>query len=100
VAENNKDTNQKRAMRKTQAGVVHRIVLWVVGIIVVLLLIVGFMGVRYVKSSFGAVDPKSTKTINVKIPIGSTNKDIASLLASKKVIKSAMVFDYYVKSKI
>jgi UPF0755 protein len=99
VAENNKDTNQKRAMRKTQAGVVHRIVLWVVGIIVVLLLIVGFMGVRYVKSSFGAVDPKSTKTINVKIPIGSTNKDIASLLASKKVIKSAMVFDYYVKSK-
>lgn len=99
MAENNKETNQKRALRKTQAGVVHRIVLWVVGIIVVLLMIVGFMGVRYVKSSFGAVDAKSTETVNVKIPIGSTNKDIAALLAEKKVIKSAMVFDYYVKSK-
>ena len=101
MADNNKGANDqdKRSLRATQDAVVHRIVWWVVGIVVTLLIVVGFMGIRYVHSSFNAVDSKATATINVKIPIGSTTKDIAALLAEKKVIKSAMVFDYYVKSK-
>lgn len=94
-----KQNIQKKTARKAQNAVVHRIVWWVAGIFVTLLVIVGLMGARYVKSSFGAVNKHAEQTINVEIPIGSTTKDIAALLAEKKVIKSAMVFDYYVKSR-
>lgn len=94
-----KQSLQKKTVRKTQKTVVHRIVWWVTGIFIALLVIVGLMGARYVKSSFGAVNSSAKETINVEIPIGSTTKDIAALLADKHVIKSAMVFDYYVKSR-
>ncbi|WP_155286732.1 endolytic transglycosylase MltG [Lacticaseibacillus zhaodongensis] len=101
MAETNKDTNNqdKKTIRNVQSNVVHRIVIWVVGIIIALLIIVGFMGYRYVRSSFGPVNESATATVNVKIPIGSTNKDIATLLEDRHVIKSAVVFDYYVKSR-
>ncbi len=55
------------------------------------------MGYRYVDSALQPVDKNAKSEITVSIPIGSTNKDIASALEEKHVIKSATVFNYYVK---
>jgi UPF0755 protein len=100
VAENKNDANgqDKRAVRELQSAVTKRIVWWIVGIILTLVVVVVFMGYRYVKTAMGPVDSGSKETVTVTIPVGSTNKEIATILADKKVIKSAMVFDYYIKS--
>ncbi|KRM72850.1 endolytic transglycosylase MltG [Lacticaseibacillus brantae] len=89
--------HDKKSRRTSEKKVVNKIVLWIVGIMVALLVIIGFMGYRYVDSALQPVDSKATDSISVKIPIGSTSKDIASALEKKHVIKSATVFNYYVK---
>ncbi len=100
MAEKNQDANgqDKRSVRALQSAVANRIVWWVVGIILTLVVVVTFMGYRYVKSAMGPVDADSNTQVTVKIPIGSTNKEIGAILAEKKVIKSAMVFNYYIKA--
>lgn len=85
-------------MRELQSAVTKRIVWWIVGIILTLLVVVIFMGYRYVKSAMGPVNANSNAQVTVSIPVGSTNKEIAQILADKKVIKSAMVFNYYIKA--
>lgn len=100
MADNKNDANgqDKQSVRELQGAVTKRIVWWIVGIILTLLVVVIFMGYRYVKTAMGPVDSSSTTQVTVEIPSGSTNKQIAAILADKKVIKSAMVFDYYIKS--
>lgn len=93
----NDQQNDKKERRNTEKKMVNRIVLWIVGIMVALLAIIGFMGYRYVDSALQPVDKNAKSEITVSIPIGSTNKDIASALEEKHVIKSATVFNYYVK---
>ena len=89
--------HDKKDLRTNEKQVVNKIVLWIVGIMIVLVAIIGFMAYRYVDSALQPVNQDATEEISVKIPIGSTNKDIASELEKKHVIKSATVFNYYVK---
>lgn len=76
-----------------------RVIGSVVAIIIVLLVIVAVVGYSYFKSGLKPLAPNSNKRIEIKIPVGSTSKQIGSILEEKNVVKSGFVFDYYVKSK-
>lgn len=79
--------------------VASRVIWTVVSIIVVLLVVVAISGYSYFKSGLKPLAPNSNKRVEVKVPVGSTSKQIGSILEEKKVVKSGFVFDYYVKSK-
>lgn len=87
----------KRATRTAQKRVVNRIVMWVVGIVITLLVVIGIMGYRYIHSALEPLDSNNDDPIAVQIKIGSTTKQIGAALQRKGVIKSATVFSYYVK---
>ena len=87
----------KRSFRDAQNHLVHHIVWWVIGIVVALVAVTGFMGYRYVTTSLEAVDPHSSKAVSVKINSGASTKQIGEALANKGVIKSATVFALYAK---
>lgn len=71
---------------------------WIAGIVVVILAVFG--GAKfYFDSSMKPVNPDSSKTVQVKIPLGATNKKISQILAKKKLVKSAFVFNYYTKTQ-
>lgn len=74
--------------------------IWIIaGILVLLLILIGSFGYNYVQTSLKPLDPNSNQKIEVKIPIGSTNKQIGAILEDKKVIKNGFIFDYYVRTK-
>ncbi len=68
----------------------------VLGLLGVLLVVVG-AGAWWVK---GQIDPGSPgEEVAVTIPAGSSTSDIATLLADKRVITNASVFQWYVRVK-
>lgn len=83
---------------KKQRGIAGKIVSWIVGILVVLVVLMGVMGYKYIHSSLQPLNANSTKKVEVKIPIGSSNKQIGDILEKNNIIKSGIVFDYYVKT--
>lgn len=85
--------------RHQEAKVVRRIVLVVFGLLVLAILGVGIGGYVYVQGALEPVDPGNEKTIEVKIPIGTSTSEIAKRLEDSGVIESALVFKYYVKYK-
>jgi len=89
----------KMQERKSEVKIVRKIVAIIAIVFVLLLVIVGFLGYNYVKSALKPVDPDSTKTIAVEVPIGSSLSSISALLEKKGVIKDARVFKYYAKFK-
>ncbi|WP_461213225.1 endolytic transglycosylase MltG [Lacticaseibacillus sp. GG6-2] len=92
-----KQDTQKRARRAAEKQAVNHIVAWVVGIAITVIVIVSFMGYRYVHNAMGAVDRNDKQAQTVTIPSGATAKMIGERLEQKGVIKSALVFNYYVK---
>ena len=91
------DRQDKRRQRSSEKKVANKIVAWVIGIVLAVLVIVGLMGYRYVRSALEPVDPNGKTSISVTVPAGSSTKQIAAQLEAKHVIKSATVFSYYVK---
>lgn len=89
---------QQYAARRAEKKAANKIVYWIIGIVLALVVIIGLMGYRYVQTSLKPYDTKAKQAITVKIPNGSTNKEIAAILQEKKLIKSATVFNYYVKT--
>lgn len=89
----------KMQERKSEVKIVRKIVAIIAIVFVLLLVIIGFLGYNYVKSALKPVDPDSTKTIAVEVPIGSSLSSISTLLEKKGVIKDARVFKYYAKFK-
>ncbi|KRL83742.1 endolytic transglycosylase MltG [Ligilactobacillus apodemi] len=92
----NKDNGQ--TTKKAKKPVAKRIITGVILVIGIMVVLVGAFGYRYFKSALEPLDKTSTKQIEVKIPVGSTTKQIGAILENKKVIKSGFVFDYYVKT--
>lgn len=84
--------------REKESTVVKKVVLSIIGVLVILLVILGLVGYRYVTSSLQPLNPSSEEKIQVEVPIGSTTKEIAKILEDKGIIKSAFVFSYYVKT--
>ncbi|WP_040535224.1 endolytic transglycosylase MltG [Schleiferilactobacillus shenzhenensis] len=75
-----------------------KIVVWIVSILAVLAVVIGILGYRYVHESLQPYNTADERTVAVKIPIGSSNKEIAAQLEKHKIIRSATVFNYYVKT--
>ncbi|KRN94675.1 periplasmic solute-binding protein [Pediococcus stilesii] len=69
------------------------------GILVAVVLITTFMGYRYYSTSLQPLDAKSSKQIEINIPVGTTSREVGSILENKHVVKSGAVFNYYTKSK-
>ncbi|QQP71417.1 endolytic transglycosylase MltG [Carnobacterium sp. CS13] len=76
---------------------VRKIVLSIISILVLLLIVFGIVGYQYVTTSLQPLDASSEKEIPLEVPSGSTSTDISRILEEKKVIKSASVFNFYIK---
>ena len=85
-----------RSEKKPSMG--KKIIIWVIGILVALALVVGFLGYRYFQKSLKPLNPKDDTVTQIHIPLGASNKQIGSILQNKGIVRSGMVFDYYVKS--
>lgn len=92
-----KDIKKRRNSRKKEDRVVHKIVWVIVLALVIVGGVFGFSTYRYVKSSLQPLSSDKNKTVALSIPIGSSNKEIGEILEKDKVIRSGMVFNYYMK---
>ncbi len=84
--------------RIAEKKIVDRIVYWIAGILVVLIILVILVGMQYFHSSLQPYDKNATRPVEVSIPVGASNKEIGAILQKDKVIKSGTVFSYYVKT--
>ncbi|CAJ1199922.1 Endolytic murein transglycosylase [Companilactobacillus paralimentarius] len=93
------ESNDKMSTRAEERTVANHIAYWIVGVIAVLAVVVAIIGFNYVNSSLQPYNANSKEDIVVKIPIGSSSKEIAKTLEKDKVIKSATVFNFYIKAQ-
>lgn len=99
-ADSNKGIDEQKLMEKQQvAGVVRKTVFMI--LIIIVLLFSGIIGggYLYIRSALKPVDPDNDAPVKVKIPIGSSVSQIASILEDRNVIKNDKIFKYYVKFK-
>lgn len=94
---NRRDDSQKYNSRKKENNMVKKIVIIVSVALIVTVGIAAFSFYSFFKSSLKPLDPKNDKLVQVEIPIGSSSKQIGQVLEKDKVIKSGLVFSYYVK---
>lgn len=88
--------NQPAGKPKMSTG--RRIIIGVVSILVVLVVVSGLGFYHYFKSAQKPLNPNSNKVVQVDIPMGASNKKIGSILQDKDIVKSGMVFNYFVKA--
>lgn len=97
----NQNRNTERVTRRHQHQRMKkdgRKVVWgTVGGIVVLVLLVVVFGMHYIRSAEQPLNPNSHQQIEVKVPVGSSPKQIGALLEKKHVIKSGFVFNRYTR---
>ena len=93
------ESDDKIKTRAEERSVANHIAYLIVGVIAVLAVVVAIIGFNYVNSSLQPYNANSKEDIVVKIPIGSSSKEIAKTLEKDKVIKSATVFNFYVKAQ-
>lgn len=84
---------------KPKMSMGHRIIIGVVSILVVLVVVSGIGFYRYFKSAQKPLNAHSTQVVQVDIPMGASTKKIGSILQEKNIVKSGMVFNYFVKSR-
>ena len=92
---------KERKLRESQRWKEDRIVSRIVTIVMVTLIVVGLIfglsTYRYVTSSLKPLDPDNSEVVLIEIPIGSSNKMIGNILEKDQVIKSATIFNYFMK---
>ncbi|TGD24282.1 endolytic transglycosylase MltG [Companilactobacillus suantsaicola] len=93
------ESDDKIKTRANERSVANHIAYWIVGVIAVLAVVVAIIGFNYVNSSLQPYNANSKEDIVVNIPVGSSSKDIAKKLEKDKVIKSATVFNFYIKAQ-
>jgi UPF0755 protein len=94
-----KEAAEKMTVRKKEISLVRKIVWAIVSVGIVLALVVGFAGYKYVTEALQPLEPDSTEIIEVEIPIGTSTKGITQILEDKKIIKNATIFNYYIKTQ-
>lgn len=92
------DARNLAEKRVAEKKIVDKIVYWIVGILVVIILGSILIGAFYVHSALQPYDRHSHKKVDISVPLGASNEQIGATLAQQKVIKSARIFTYYVKS--
>lgn len=85
--------------RKKQEKVANRIVGTIMVLSLLVLVVAGYTGYSYITSSLEPYNTKATDYVQVEIPIGSSTREIATILEKNKLIKNATVFTYYAKIK-
>lgn len=74
-----------------------RIVLSITAAFIILVVLFGLIGYQYVTTSLEPLDKNDQTEKIIEIPTGSSSKDIAQILQNNNIIKSAIVFSYYVR---
>lgn len=90
-------SQKRRQLRKKENQIVRKIVMILVFVFILVLLIGGFSFWKFWENGQKPLDAKDATTELVEIPLGSSNKQIGAILENKKIIKSALVFNYYMK---
>ncbi|MBW1605675.1 endolytic transglycosylase MltG [Lactobacillus sp. Sy-1] len=75
-----------------------KIILWIISILIILFIFILFLGHNYIKTSLKPLNPKDHQTTEVNIPMGASDKKIGSILQDQGIVKSGIVFNYYVKA--
>ncbi|MDR1521977.1 MAG: endolytic transglycosylase MltG [Streptococcaceae bacterium] len=94
--EKHKQKKMETALQK-ENHLVKKVVRRMVIFIILFLIVVLFGGFLYIKSALQPLDRTSNTFVNIYIPVGFSNKQIAHILKKEKVIKDANVFNYFVK---
>ncbi|MGX6429673.1 endolytic transglycosylase MltG [Levilactobacillus yonginensis] len=76
----------------------RRIIIGVASLLVILAVAIGIFGYHYFQTSLKPYDTDDQNVVQVHVPLGATSNKIGQILQDKKVVKSGMVFNYYVKS--
>lgn len=90
-------SQKRRQLRKKENQIVRKIVTILVLVFILVLLIGGFSFWNFWENGQKPLNTKDTTTELVEIPLGSSNKQIGVILENNKIIKSALVFNYYMK---
>lgn len=83
--------------RQKEKKLVKRIVLSITAAFIILVVLFGLIGYQYVTTSLEPLDKNDQTEKIIEIPTGSSSKDIAQILQNNNIIKSAIVFSYYVR---
>lgn len=62
-------------------------------------MIVGLVGYNYISRSLEPYDLEKNELVEIEIPLGTTTKGIAEIMAEKELVNDATVFNYYMKTK-
>ena len=89
---------QKQLEEKLEQKAAHKLTKWILSILGVLVVVVALAGGLFVHNALQPYNTSDKEEVKVKIPIGSTNKDIAYILEKNKIIKNATVFNYWTKT--
>ncbi|WP_282803568.1 endolytic transglycosylase MltG [Secundilactobacillus kimchicus] len=93
---NEPTSRQTNAPKKPSTG--RKIIIGVVSVLVLLVVAIGIAFYQYFQSALEPLNLNSNEVVQVDIPMGASNKKIGSILQDDKIVKSGMVFNYYVKS--
>lgn len=99
---NNKNKFEKETSLKKnrkEAKIVRRVLLITIGLLSIILLLGVYMGYNYVSKGLSPVDEDDQTKIEIEIPIGSSNSQIADILEDNDIIHDGRIFKYYVKFK-
>ncbi|MCW6653116.1 endolytic transglycosylase MltG [Aerococcaceae bacterium NML210727] len=77
----------------------NRIVKYIIIGLFIFLLVTGVGGYLYVRHALGPVDANNQNKVAVTIPIGSSNREIATILKEHGIIHHVDLFNFYLKSK-
>lgn len=76
----------------------RRIMIGVASLLVILAVAIGIIGYHYFQTALKPLDKTDDNVVQVQVPMGATSNKIGQILQDKKIVKSGMVFNYYVKS--
>lgn len=74
-------------------------ILMTILVLLILLGVGGFFGLRYAESALQPVDPSSKQYVTVQIPDGANTQQIGEALENSGLIKNGLVFTMYAKYK-
>jgi Predicted periplasmic solute-binding protein len=96
--DNGTDPTPTRQTRGKRGSFGRRIMIGVASLLVILAVAIGVIGYNYFQSALKPLDTSNDNVVQVHVPMGATSNKIGQILQDKKVVKSGMVFNYYVKS--
>ncbi|UDM32611.1 endolytic transglycosylase MltG [Lentilactobacillus laojiaonis] len=88
--------DEKQPKKEKSLG--KKIIIWVISLLIILIASLGLLGYHYFNESLKPLNPKDNNVKQIHIPLGATNKQIGSILQNNHIVKSGMVFDYYINS--